>query len=528
MNSMIPMSTFMMAALPAIAIGADKKTDNEPNQINIVYIMCDDHAFQAISAYGHPISQLAPTPNIDRLAKAGMLFTRAYVENSISSPSRATLLTGVYSHMHGQTCLTKTPINNELITFPELLQKNGYQTAVIGKWHLPIDPKGFDYYKILDEQGFYYNPDLKTKDTEGKYVREEGYITHIIGKEAIAWLEARDRQKPFCLMVHHKAPHRNWWPEKKYMTLYDDVEFPYPETLFDDYATRSDAAHSQDMAIKNTMTIYSDLKVWDAKPHSKKDPVDERPRMTEEQLKAWTSAYMKRNKDYMNHKPAGDDLTKWKYQQYLKDYLRCVKSVDDQVGELLDYLEANGLMDNTLIVYTSDQGFYMGEHGWFDKRFMYEESFRTPLIMAYPRMIQPGSICKELVQNIDYAPTFLDLAGIDIPTTFCGVSLRPLFKTGKAKNWRNDLYYHYYDYPAIHMVRRHDGVITKDFKLIHFYGKGFKKDLGNDIDAWEFYDLRKDSTEVNNVYDDRSYRKRIEQLKARLETYRKELSVPEY
>lgn len=500
---------------------------------NIIHIMTDDHAFQALSAYGCPIGKVAPTPNIDRIANNGMIFHRAYVENSISAPSRATLLTGLYSHKHGQEILTNG-FKEDNTCFPELLQQAGYQTAIVGKWHLQVEPKGFDYYHILKNQGDYYNPEFTSTGNYGKYVREEGYATTLTTDHAIEWLDQRDPSKPFCLMVHHKAPHRNFMPEPKYYDLYEEDEFPMPDNFFDDYSNRGKAASSQQMSIKDDMTMGYDLKVTELNnnlpPHlewSKADWEKARGRMTQEQRDAWDASYNPRNKAMLDAKLEGVELAKWKYQRYLKDYMRTIKSVDDQVGRLLDYLEKNGLMDNTVIVYTSDQGFYMGEHGWFDKRFMYEESFRTPLLIMYPKMIKPGSVCNELVQNIDYAPTYLALAGVTSPVKMDGRSLVPLFSGKKPKDWRKSLYYHYYDYPAIHMVRRHDGVFDGRYKLIHFYGDGKGKDKGTDLNEFELYDLKSDPGEMHNVYGDAKYRKHVNRLKGLLQNYQKSNNIKE-
>ena len=509
---------------------------NQPTQVerpNIIHIMTDDHAFQALSAYGSELSKLAPTPNIDRIAQNGMLFQRAYVENSISAPSRATLLTGLYSHRHGQEILTNG-FRPDNICFPELLQQAGYQTAIMGKWHLQIEPKGFDYYKILKNQGDYYNPEFTVKGDYGHYVREEGYATTLITDYAIDWLEHRDTAKPFCLLVHHKAPHRNFMPEPKYYNLYENIEFPYPDNFLDDYADRGIAAKSQQMSIANDMTLGYDLKVDELNnnlpPHlawSKADWEKARARMTPEQLETWDEAYKPRNKAMLDAHLEGKELAKWKYQRYIKDYMRTLKSVDEQIGRLLNYLEKNNLIENTIIVYTSDQGFYMGEHGWFDKRFMYEESFRTPLLIMYPKKIKAGSVCNELVQNIDYAPTFLDLAGVQSPVKMDGRSLVSLFSGKKPQEWRKNLYYHYYDYPAIHMVRRHDGVFDGRYKLIHFYGEGAGKDENTNIDYFELYDLEKDPHEMKNIYNEPTSKEQVDKLKAELKTYQVELNIEE-
>ena len=535
---MIDFKKISLAIIPASILapyGCVQKGQDNNNQPrpNIIHIMTDDHSFQTISAYGHPISKLAPTPNLDRLANEGMLFQQAFVENSISTPSRACLMTGLYSHQSGQRQLG-AGIDTTKIFFSELLTQAGYQTGIVGKWHMLCEPKGFDYYLVLDGQGDYYNPSFKTKDSNGEYIREEGYATNLITTHAINFLENRDKERPFCLLVHHKAPHRNWMPEAKYYDLYEDVEFPKPETFYDDYATRCSPARTQDMTIDKTMTFIYDLKLNELKdtyPYNQEwsdgglqQAMDQ---MTPAQREAWDRAYHPRNMEFINSNLSGEELLNWKFQRYMRDYLRCIKSIDDEVGRLLDYLEKEGLMENTIVVYTSDQGFYMGEHGWFDKRFMYEESFRTPLIARYPKAIKAGTKTKALVQNIDFAPTYLSLAGVEKPSEMSGVSLEGLFGGKTPKDWRKDLYYHYYDYPAIHNVRRHDGVRTDRYKLIHFYGKG---EMGNDedIDCKELYDLKNDPNEVNNLYGTKGYEKITEELQAILDNYRTELKVDEF
>lgn len=517
--------------LTAALLPAGASAQAQAERVNIVHIMSDDHSYQTISAYGGPLSKLAPTPNIDRLAARGMLFTRAYVENSISSPSRATLLTGKYSHMHGQIKLGRKPaFNGAQTTFPKLLQQAGYQTALFGKWHLWSEPQGFDAYKILNGQGTYYNPEFSTKE-HPEIVREEGYVAHIVTDDAIDWLEHRDRDKPFCLLVHHKSVHRNWFPELKYAGLYEEVAFPEPATLFDDYATRSDAARMQQMSIEDDMKLVDDCKVYELleNKQQRNNFNAEFLRMTPAEQERFKEIYGPLNERMLAAELEGDALVRWKYQRYIKDYVRCVKSLDDEIGRLLDYLDRSGLSEHTVVVYTSDQGFYMGEHNWFDKRFMYEESFRTPLIVSCPGRIAQGAVCDELVQNIDYAPTYLALAGVEVPAEMCGVPLTPLFGTGKAPaDWRDELYYHYYDYPAIHNVRRHDGILTRDYKLIHFKDEG-GGNKGRDlpIDSWELYDLKADPTEVHNVYDDPRYAEVVADLKRRLAGKRAQLGVDE-
>ena len=509
-----------------LASAQSKGKTGAQKKLNIVHIMSDDHSYQTISAYGGPVSKLAPTPNIDRLAASGMIFTKAYVENSISTPSRATLVTGKYSHQHGQIRLGGSTFDPNQPVFPAMLKANGYQTAVIGKWHLRGTPQGFDHYKVLQGQGNYYAPTFLSENSNGQYIREEGYASDLITDSAIEWMDKRDKQRPFCILVHHKSVHRPWVADTKYLTLYEDVDFPEPPPLFDDFRTRSDASPTAMQRIDKDMNFKSDLKLFE--PGTSVD-ISEYKRMNKAQKAAWEKAYTASNAKFYKLNPKGDDMTRWKYQRYLKEYLRCVKSLDDQVGRILDYLDEKGLTDNTLIVYTSDQGFYMGEHGWFDKRFMYEESFRTPLLMSCPGLIKPGSVCSELVQNIDFAPTYLDFAGVTVPADMSGTPLRPLLASGKANGWRDLLYYRYYDYPSSHNTRAHEGVATKDYKIIHFKDNGGgKKGTDKPIDAWEFYDLKKDPTEVNNVYSDPAYAKAVAEMTKRFNDTKTSLRVEEH
>nr|WKN35596.1 sulfatase [Tunicatimonas sp. TK19036] len=514
--------------LIAPAAQSQKKTSAE--RPNIICIFTDDHAFQAVSAYGGPLSKIAPTPNIDRLANEGMLFTQAYVENSICTPSRATLLTGMYSHQHGQTRLGSR-MNYDKTWFVELLQKAGYQTSIFGKWHLSVDPKGFDYYKLLFDQGEYYNPKFKSPETDGEYITEHGYATNLITDHAIEWIDQQAEQdQPYCILINHKAPHRNWMPDLKNISLYTEDAFPETPTLFDDYATRGSQMQTQELTVAHQLGYAFDLKVEELKDEPTLQYIkDSWPiamnTLTPEQRQQWAKAYAAQNKDFLANRPTGDDLVRWKYQRFIKDYCRTVHSVDEQVGRLLDHLEKEGELDNTIIVYTSDQGFFLGEHGLYDKRFMYEEAFRTPLLIYYPPKIKAGSVSDELVQNIDFAPTFLDVAGVAIPDAMAGTSLVPLFKNGKNKNWRKSLYYQFYDYPAVGMVRRHYGIRTDRYKLIHWYGEGYEDDP--DIDVWEMYDLQKDPTEVNNVYNSASYARIQEKLKSDLAQLREDIQATE-
>ena len=462
--------------------------------LNIVYIMTDDHTAQMMSCYD---KRYMDTPNLDRIANEGVRFTNSFVANSLSGPSRACMLTGKHScenkFYDNSTCV----FDSSQQTFPKLLQKAGYQTALIGKWHLESLPTGFTYWEIVPGQGDYYNPDFITQTNDT--IQRHGYITNLITDDAIDWMEnKRDKEKPFCLLIHHKAIHRNWMADT--CTL--------PDNFFDDYEGRS-AAAAQEMSIVKDMDMIYDLKMLRPDKESRLKSLYESfiGRMDERQRAAWDAFYGPVIDDFYQKNPQGKDLANWKFQRYMRDYMKTVKSLDDNVGRVLNYLEENGLLDNTLVVYTSDQGFYMGEHGWFDKRFMYEESMRTPLIMRLPKGFDRKGDITEMVQNIDYAPTFLELAGVKVPEDIQGESLLPLLKGKKPAGWRKSLYYHFYEYPAEHMVKRHYGVRTDRYKLIHFY---------NDIDAWELYDLEKDPAEMHNVINDPAYSEVLADMQAEL------------
>jgi arylsulfatase A-like enzyme len=458
---------------------------------NIIFIMTDDHASHALSCYGSKINK---TPNLDRLAKEGMLFENCFCTNSICAPCRAVILTGKYSHLNG-VIDNRKKFDGSQQTFPKLLQKAGYETAMIGKWHLKTDPTGFDYWNVLPGQGTYYNPAMKEMGQRRKYT---GYTTDIITDHCLKWLKKRSADKPFCLMYHHKAPHRRWEPGPKHLTMYDDVTIPEPDNLFDDYSNRGRAAKEQDMSIEKTMDRI-DLKL--VAPRN----------LNSEQRKLWDAAYNSKNKAFAKANLKGKELVRWKYQRYIKDYLRCIASVDDNVGRLLNYLDESGLAKNTVVFYTSDQGFYLGDHGWFDKRFMYEESLRMPLLVRYPREIKAGSVSDAIVLNLDFAPTFLDFSGVGKPDDMQGRTIRRVLRGRRPRDWRKSMYYRYYEYPAVHSVKRHYGVRTQRYKLIHFY---------HDIDEWELYDLRKDPREMKNVYDDPAYADVVKQLKAELKRLR--------
>lgn len=458
---------------------------------NILFIMSDDHAYQAISAYG---SNRNKTPHIDRLAKEGMRFDRAFVTNSICGPSRATILTGKYNHLNGFTTNEKT-FNGKQQTVSKLLQQAGYTTAMIGKWHLVSDPTGFDHWQILQGQGPYYNPAMKTPNGVVKHI---GYTTEIITDLTLDWLSnKRDKDKPFLLMCQHKAPHRNWEPGPKYLNRYKDVKLPEPDTLFDDYKGRTSAAAEQEMSIAKHLS-RNDLKL---------DP----PKgLTPEQTAEFVKAYAEENKAFEEAKLTGDDRTRWMYQRYAKDYLRCVDAVDDNVGRVLDYLDQSGLAKNTIVIYTADQGWYLGEHGWYDKRWMYEESFRTPLLIRWPEHIKPGSVSTDMVMNLDFAQTFLEIAKANIPADMQGQSLVPVLEGKTPADWRKSVYYHYYEFPQPHHVQPHYGIRTERYKLIHFYKK----------DEWELFDLQIDPQELKSIYAEASSAELVARLKKELTALR--------
>ncbi|MFS4418164.1 sulfatase [Maribacter sp. 2307ULW6-5] len=499
---------------------ADEKTAlREGKRPNIVFIMSDDHAIQALSAYGHPLGQLAPTPNIDRIAQNGVLFNRSYVTNSICGPSRAVILTGKHSHINGFR-QNGDRFDGSQPTFPKMLQEAGYSTALFGKWHLHGTPEGFDEWKILVDQGNYYNPDfVQGQDT----IRVEGYATDLITKDALSWLKSKERDTaPFLLMVQHKAPHRNWMPALRHTNLYDSVTFPLPKTYFPSFGNQI-AASQQLQTIYKDMYEGHDLKMTSGfgKTELAHNPwTTDFERMTSKQRSQWDTAYLAKNNAFHKANPKGKELAKWKGQRYLRDYMATIASVDEGVGQILDYLEAHKLDENTLVVYTSDQGFYLGEKGMFDKRFMYEESFGTPLLVQYPKEIAPGQKVDALVQNLDFAPTFLDYAGFaEKSHSMQGVSLKGILSgETPSQDFRNVIYYHYYDFPAFHMVKKHYGIRTDRFKLMHFY---------DDIDTWEFYDLEKDPKELNNSIDDPSYAAIIEGLHLKLDSVQKQYGVTE-
>ena len=513
MNKNLSKSMALLALSAGIASCSQQK--EESRRPNILFIMSDDHTQQAVSAYGY---DLLHTPNIDRLAKEGAIFKQSFVTNSICAPSRAVMLTGKYSHLNGKPD-NRGDFNWDQQNFAKLLQQAGYQTSLVGKIHLNGLPQGFDYSIVLPGQGLYYNPVFIENGERKEF---EGHTTPLTTEFALNWLEnIRDKEKPFALVYNQKAPHRNWLPEPRYLDFLEDKEFDFPVNFFDDYEGRGTAAREQEMEIIEHMFWGHDMKL-------EKNPLTGEPNrftrdinhMNEEQREAWRAVYDPINEaflekipedryesffqepprqfsfDFLKNTPEGRELASFMFHRYLRDYLKTIKSIDDGVGEVLNYLEENGLLENTVVIYTSDQGFYLGEHGWFDKRFMYEQSLSTPLLIRYPKEIQPGTEINEMVLNLDLAPTFLDYAGLDKPDDMQGESFRELTTGNKVEGWRDAIYYHYYEYPSVHMVKRHYGVRTDRYKLIHFY---------YDIDEWEMYDLQEDPNEMNSVYNDPSY-----------------------
>jgi arylsulfatase A-like enzyme len=497
---------YVLGSLPLLARCAPALGQERPN---IVFIFSDDHATQAISAYGSRINQ---TPNIDRIANEGAIFLNSFCTNSICAPSRAVVLTGKHSHINGKIDNgARDPFDMSQPTFNKMLQAAGYETAMIGKWHLRSEPEGFDFWKVLPGQGHYYNPDFRTPAGDEQI---EGYVTEIVTDLSLDWLQnGRDGEKPFLLMCQHKAPHRNWMPGPDHLMTYEGIDIPEPPTLLDDYSGRAFPAGDQEMSIRDHMMPAYDLKI---KPENPEVPGDignlarTYDRMTDAQKADWDAAYDPRNAAFYAANPQGDDLVRWYYQRYIKDYLRCIAGIDDSIGRVLDYLDESGLAENTLVIYSSDQGFYLGEHGWYDKRWMYEESLEMPFVARWPGRIPAGTRVPQLIQNIDYAPTFLELAGETVPADIQGNSLLGLMAGETPSDWRDSIYYHYYEYPEPHRVAPHYGVRTDRHKLIYYY----------ETEEWELFDLVDDPQEMRSVYDAPERAELVATLKAELRRLR--------
>ena len=462
---------------------------------NIIYIMADDLTTQAISAYGGIYKDIAPTPNIDKVAKEGMLFQDVLVTNSICGPSRAAILTGNYSNLNGYyKNESGGKFDDSKWTFPQEFQKNGYKTALFGKWHLGTEPVGFDtfkYHNASGQQGNYWNP---LYNDNGKNVKEKGYATNLSTDFALNWLGATEMtDKPFLMVLQYKAPHRPWHPDTKYEKLWDDIEMPYPSTFNDNYKGREKTAGDTEM----TMDYFS-----------RRDMKLERPKnLKRKEIIQWDFYGAKAGEIVQPKGMTNEEGKKWRYQNYIKDYLACVKSVDDNIGRVLTYLKENNLEENTVIVVTSDQGFYLGDHGFFDKRFIYEESLRMPFMVKYPERIKAGSVNEDIITNIDFAPTLLELAGITTTQKMQGTSFVPVLEGNTPNNWQDAMYYHYYEFPFWHHVQPHYGIRTQKYTLAHFY---------YNIDVWELYDLEKDPNQMNNIYNDPNYASTITELKAKL------------
>lgn len=507
------------SALIILGVSFSAVAQEKKSRPNILFIFSDDHAVNAISAYGGPFKDVAPTPGIDRLAKEGMISHRTYCANSICGPSRASILTGKHSHLNGFLDNNSSHFNGHQQTFPQLLQGSGYQTAMIGKWHLHSHPIGFDYWEVLPGQGSYYNPDFIQMD--GKMKRFQGHCNDVVTEKGITWLKkAQADKKPFLAMIQYKAPHRNWAAAKRHLTLFDNIDMPEPTSLFDDYSHRSSVLAEHAMGIAKHMTWEHDMKFKGPNLFPEHFLSGYRNgeyfRMEPEEKKIWDAAYEPKNQKFIADMKAGKlsdkQITQWKYQRYIKDYLRSIRSMDEGISKILTHLDDAGLAENTIVIYSSDQGFYLGEHGWYDKRWMFEESFRMPFLVRWPGVIKPGSSSNTLIQNIDFAPTFLDLCGVTIPSDMQGSSLIPVFKASGAEppNWRDALYYRYYG-EATHHVAAHDGVSTGRYKIMWI----------PKTKEYQLFDLEKDPQEMKSFHTDANYATVLEEMKQKLIELRK-------
>lgn len=522
MNSRIYVLAFLFLFLFLLVRVTSAQTDSQ--RPNILFIFSDDHAIKSISAYGGPLAKIAPTPNIDRLARQGAVFLNSFCANSICGPSRATILTGLHSHKNGFMRNTGKGFDQSQWTVAKALQRGGYSTAVIGKWHLKTQPRGFDYWEVFPGQGNYYNPVFLQMD--GTHKRFDGYATDLTTDKAVDWLDNRDKSKPFFLMCQHKAPHRTFAPALRHLGSFEDVTIPEPANLFDNYADRSPTLAGNEMEIDRHFDWAYDAKIRKDErgdvvlPKPDRYGTPEYNRMTDSQKKAWDHHFGPRNRqflaDYESGKLSKKEIVRWKYRRYMRNYLSTVKAVDESVGRMLKYLDDNDLAKNTIVIYSSDQGFFLGEHGWYDKRWMFEESFRMPFLVRWPGVVKPGDRPSEMIQNIDYAPTFLEVAGLKVPDQIQGRSLVPLFKN-KAMDWRKSLYYAYYEFGE-HAVPKHFGVRTETHKLIYF----------PQTDTWNMFDLKRDPAEMKSVYDDPSYRAIRESITSEFYRLRTRFDAPPF
>ncbi len=503
---------FLITLGASAIVSAQSPAPSSQQKPNIIFIMADDHGYQAVSAYSDKLIQ---TPNIDRIGREGALMRNAFVTNSVCSPSRAVILTGKYSHMNGMPD-NGTFFDGSQRTLPKIFKSNGYRTAIVGKWHLFSEPTGFDYWNILPDQGNYYNPKFIKMGKDTAYT---GYVTDVTTDLALDWIE-QNRSQPFFIMLHHKAPHRNWMPPQQYLREFNDRQFPLPHDFYDDYAGR-EGLQRQLITVKDGLDVRYDSKVpcdtcavTEVNHWAPAEFQREMERLSPAERQAWDKAYQEEYDAFAAIKDK-DQLLRWQYQRFLEDYLRCVHSVDDNVGRVLKYLDDEGLAKNTIVVYMSDQGVYLGEHGLYDKRFMYEESFRTPILIRFPQAIPQHRQIDEYVLNLDVAPTLLNLAGVAIPADMQGESMKPLLQKGKAKDWRKEVYYHYYE--KSFGATAHYGIRTERYKLIHFY---------DPIDSWELYDLKKDPNEMHNVYGDAAYNKIQAKLLVELKELQKKYNDP--
>ncbi|MCH2213209.1 MAG: sulfatase [Fuerstiella sp.] len=509
------MALFDRQFVPVLVFAVCVSSALAADRPNIVFIFTDDHAPHAIGAYNGWLKKVNPTPNIDRLASQGMLFQNSFCTNSICGPSRAVIQTGKHSHLNG-FMRNGNRFDGDQQTFPKLLRKAGYRTAITGKWHLGTDPQGFDYWKILPGQGAYYNPVFRSPSGIETI---EGHCTDIVTDLALAWLEEQvNSDQPFMLMCQHKAPHRPWMPALRHLKLYDDIDIPEPATLFDDYEDNASPLRYHEMGIDRHLDLISDCfgpELQNRTQNNKSKDlsgIQTLRKMTLAQRSNWDAAFDPKNNELRKLSLSGREFVRWKYHRYIRNYLRCIKGIDESVGRLMNFLSAKGLDQNTIVIYSSDQGFFLGDHGLFDKRWMYEESMKMPMIVKWPGVTQPGAVNTDLIQNLDYAETFLDIAQAPVPDDMQGRSLVPLLKGTTPTDWRQSIYYHYYEYPSYHMVARHNGLRTEKYKLIHFY----------QFDEWEFYDLRADPDELKNEYANPRYADIVTRLKMRLVALKKE------